>query len=401
MIPYGKQTIDRGDIALMRKVLSSDFITQGPMVGRFEKALAEYCGAKYAVAVSSGTAALHIACLAAGLEKGDQAITTPITFAATANAVLYAGARPLFADVSPDTSNIDPEQIICKITRKTKAILPVHYAGLPCDMQRISEIALKHRLIVIEDACHALGAAYKDGNEWVKVGSCRHSDMAVFSFHPVKSITTGEGGAVLTNDKGLVTRLQRLRSHGITKDPRSFVGARSKKAGPWYYEMQELGFNYRITDFQCALGLSQLDSLSLFVAKRQALAGSYERAFIGSPYFDYIPLPFGYQSARHLFVIRLADVCLPYKREIVMRMLKRGVGTQVHYLPVYLHPFYARLGYRKGACPAAENFYARAITIPIFPSLTFAQQRRCITALLEAAADVVRQPRDRRGRNHD
>ncbi len=259
-IPYGKQSLDKKDIADVMSVLKTDWITQGPKINDFENALSHYTGAKYAVAVTSGTAALHLAAIAGGISKGDEIITSPITFAASSNSILYAGGRPVFADVQSDTANIEPKEIEKKITGKTKAIIPVHFSGQSCEMDRISKIAKKHKLIVIEDAAHALGSLYKGS----KVGSCKYSDMTIFSFHPVKHITTGEGGVVLTNNKKLYEKLLMLRSHGITKDKSLFENA-DENCGAWYHEMRMLGFNYRITDFQCALGISQLKKLDGFV----------------------------------------------------------------------------------------------------------------------------------------
>ena len=268
MIPYGRHYIDDEDIAEVIKVLKSDFITQGPKIKEFEDALCKYTGAKYAVAVSSGTAALHLACLASGIGRGDEVITSPITFVASANCVLYCGGIPLFVDIQNDTLNIDPEKIISKITNKTRAIIPVHFAGHPCDLEEIHSIAKKYRLFVIEDACHALGAEYRG----TKIGSCQYSDMTVFSFHPVKSITTGEGGAILTNNETLYEKLLTLRTHGITKDKEKW---KAREEGDWYYEMQYLGYNYRITDFQCALGISQLRKLDRFISRRREIARIY------------------------------------------------------------------------------------------------------------------------------
>ncbi len=300
-IPYGRQFIDKDDIKEVVKVLKSDWLTQGPMVRKFEEALAKYCGAKYAVAVSSGTAALHLACIAAGLKKGDEAITSPITFLATPNAVLYTGARPVFADIEHDTVNINPEEIRKNITKDTKVILPVHFAGLPCDMPKIAKIAGKHNLVVIEDACHALGAEYKTNEKWVKIGSCKHSDMTVFSFHPVKHITTGEGGAITTNDRRIYERLKALRTHGIYKDKNT------AKKGPWYYEMRELGFNYRLTDFQCALGLSQLKKLNRFIRRRREIVKMYEESFKANEFFSLPEEVENVKSSWHLYAIRLKD----------------------------------------------------------------------------------------------
>ena len=363
-IPYGRQSIDRSDISAVLKALGSDWITQGPKVSEFEGALRRYCRSKYAVAVSSGTAALHIACLAAGIKKDDEVITSPITFAASANSVLYCQGRPVFADIQPDTANIDPEEIRKKVSKKTRAIIPVHYAGYPCDMVEIKGIADKHGLIIIEDAAHALGAWYKKS----RIGSCRYSDMAVFSFHPVKTITTGEGGAVLTNDIDLYKKLIDLRSHGIVKEPERFTGKGSSDRGSWYYEMQQLGFNYRITDFQCALGISQLSKIDKFINRRRKIAGIYDRVLSGIGEIEIPHYGNDSRSAYHLYYIRLIDKEIRSKKEQLFHSLrKNGIGVQVHYIPVYLHPYYAKLGYKKGACPKAERFYHEAISIPIHP----------------------------------
>jgi len=366
-IPYGRQSIDKGDIREVVKVLRSNWITQGPKIQEFENALTKYCDVKYAVAVSSGTAALHLACLTAGLKKGDEAITSPITFLATPNSVLYTGARPVFADIDYDTINIDPKQIEEKITKKTRAVLPVHFVGLPCDMEGIYTIAKKNNLIVIEDACHALGARYEANGKWVKVGSCIHSEMTVLSFHPVKHITTGEGGAILTNDKGFYEKLMILRNHGITRDKRKI---KRLNKGNWYYEMQILGFNYRITDIQCALGLSQLKKLDKFLKRRREIADTYNKAFLGNPYFDLPQETKNSKSAWHLYAIRLKDKYKNRREEIFTRLKKESVGVQVHYIPVYLHPYYRELGFKAGLCPNAEDFYQREISIPLYYSLS-------------------------------
>ncbi len=373
-ISYGRQSIDENDIREIIKVLKSDWLTQGPMIQKFEEALARYCGVKYAVAVSSGTAALHLACLAAGLKKGDEAITSPITFLATPNAVLYAGAKPIFADIGYDTININPEEIKKKITRKTKVILPVHFAGLPCDMPEIAKIAGKHNLIVIEDACHALGAEYKVSGKWTKVGSCKHSDMTIFSFHPVKSIATGEGGAITTNNKELYERLIILRNHGIAKDSTKFTNLYSSEfpKESWYYEMQYLGFNYRITDMQCALGISQLKRIDIFLKRRREIASIYNRQISN---IDEIKAPFeenNVKSAWHLYVIRIRkNRGLKLDRnELFSYLRKIGIGAQLHYIPIYLQPYYYKLGYRKGTCSQAEEYYQMALSLPIYPMLT-------------------------------
>jgi UDP-4-amino-4,6-dideoxy-L-N-acetyl-beta-L-altrosamine transaminase len=369
-ISYGKQCIDKRDIQEVAKVLRSDFITQGPKVVEFEELLAGYCGAKYAVAVSSGTAALHIACLAAGLKKQDEVITTPMTFVATANSILYTGAKPVFADIDPETANIDTRKISAHITGKTKAILPVHFAGLPCDMYSISKIAKKKGIVVIEDACHALGASYRHNKKWFKVGNCALSDMVVFSFHPVKSITTGEGGAVLTDRKELYEKLLMLRSHGITKDRSKFTDQNALSRGDWYYEMQLLGFNYRITDFQCAMGIAQLKKLDEFIEKRKTVGGIYSERFDKNPYFDLPDETIGTRSSWHLYPIRLKDKFVKFKKSIFDSLHKKGIGVQVHYLPVFRHPYYEKMGYKKTACPRSEEFYNREISLPIYPSMS-------------------------------
>ncbi|MCM8832211.1 MAG: UDP-4-amino-4,6-dideoxy-N-acetyl-beta-L-altrosamine transaminase [Candidatus Omnitrophica bacterium] len=358
-IPYGHHHIDESDIKEVVKALKSNWITQGPKIKEFENALCEYTGSKYAVAVSSGTAALHMACLAAGVKEGDEVITSPITFVASANCVLYCGGRPVFTDIQEDTVNIDPEEIKKKINKKTKAIIPVHFAGHPCDLEEIYKIAKENNLIVIEDACHALGAEYKG----FKIGACKYSDMTVFSFHPVKSITTGEGGAVLTNREDLYEKLVMLRNHGITKDDKKFI---NKGEGGWYYEMQELGFNYRITDFQCALGISQLKKLDKFIKRRREIVQIYNKE-LSKIEEVILPLERPYvKSSWHIYYIRLRK---PEKREFVFKQLqKKGIGVQVHYIPVYCQPYYKnKLGLQK--YPKAGNYYNSTITIPLYYGL--------------------------------
>ncbi|MDD5005736.1 MAG: UDP-4-amino-4,6-dideoxy-N-acetyl-beta-L-altrosamine transaminase [Candidatus Omnitrophica bacterium] len=360
LIPYSRQCIDESDIRQVVKTLRSDWITQGPRINEFECALSKYTGAKYAVAVANGTAGLHLACLAAGIKKGDEVITSPMTFVASANCILYCGGKPVFTDIQEDTQNIDPEEIIDKITKNSKAIIPVHFAGHPCDLKRIQSIAKKHNLIVIEDAAHALGAEYRDS----KIGSCKYSDMAVFSFHPVKSITTGEGGAVLTNRKDLYKRLLLLRNHGIAKDRKKI-----KKTGSWYYEMQHLGFNYRITDFQCALGISQLGKIDKFIDKKRKIVKLYDRN-LSQISTIILPKERNYvKSSWHIYCIRLKNASV--RRFVFDKLKKYHIGIQVHYIPVHLQPYYRKnLGYKKGDYPKAERYYSKAITIPLFPGLT-------------------------------
>jgi perosamine synthetase len=363
-IPYGRQWIQEDDIEAVVKVLRSDWLTTGPVVDQFEAALAEKLGAKYTVVVSSGTAALHLACLAAGLGPGDMVISSPNTFVASTNCALYCGARPAFVDIDSRTYNLDPGALLSFLTsgktdERVKALIPVHFAGQPCDMERISRAAREAHLVIIEDACHALGAQWQDSHgEWHRVGSCSHSDMAVLSFHPVKHITTGEGGAIMTNRPDLYAKLKQLRNHGICKCLSSNNGN-----GPWYYELRDLGFNYRITDLQCALGMSQLPKLDGWVERRREIAATYDRLL------ENVMIPYQAKNTRssyHLYVIQV-----PSRRHIFETLQARGIGVQVHYVPVHLHPVYRdRFGFRPGDFPAAENYYEHAISLPIFPQLT-------------------------------
>jgi perosamine synthetase len=361
MIPYGKQSVDSADINAVVSVLKSDYLTSGSKIEEFEKKLSQFVGSKYAVVVANGTAALHLACLAAGLKKNDKLITSPLTFAASANCALYCGAKPIFVDTN-EQGLIDERLIPQKITKKTKIIIPVHYAGLPCHMVKISKIAQKHKLVVIEDACHALGAKYKKS----KIGDCRYSDMTVFSFHPVKHITTGEGGAITTNSKILYEKLLLLRTHGITKDVSKFE-KRSKFNGDWYQEMQLLGYNYRLTDIQCALGISQLKKINRFLTKRRNIAGIYDKAFKNLRAIKILMENKNQHCSYHLYPIRVRNSKIRLK--LFNFLKKRKIFCQVHYLPVYCHPYYQKLGYKKGICPTAEKIYDQLLSLPIFPGL--------------------------------
>jgi len=375
LIPYGKQSIDDDDIRAVVEALKGDWLTQGPAVERFEAALAEYCGARHAVAVSNGTVALHLACLAIGLKPGDEGITTPITFAASANCMLYCGATPRFADIRQDTWNIDPEQVRKAVGPKTKVLIPVDFAGLPCDLEEIRRIADAHRLVVIDDACHALGAEYQRK----KLGGCGLAEMTVFSFHPVKHITTGEGGAVLTDDAVLAKRLRQLRHHGITRDPADL----QRNDGPWYHEMQELGYNGRITDFQCALGQSQLGKLDQFLSRRREIAAKYRSALAGVPGLRFQGLSDGRAHAYHLFVVHLDPE--RYDRRVVFEGLRaRGVAPQVHYIPVHGQPIMRRLAGVQGPFPHAERYYAGCLSLPMYPGLTDAEQESVVSALKDS-----------------
>jgi len=360
-IPYGKQYIDDDDINAVVEVLRSDFLTTGPMVKNFEEALADYLGVKHVVVLSNGTAALHAACFSAGIGPGDEVITTPITFAASANAVLYCGGTPVFADIDPLTYNIDPQSIENQITERTKAIIPVHFTGQPCDMEAILKIAKKYNLIVIEDGAHVLGAEFKGD-----VLGCS-GNMMTLSFHPVKHITTGEGGAVVTNDEELYKKLKLFRSHGITKD---YIDL-NHSTEPWYYEQHELGYNYRISDIQCALGVNQLKKNPDFLKKRRAIADQYNDAF---EHIEGIVLQKQIEnvnSSWHIYLIQLELEKLSVGRSVIFNALRdSNLGVNVHYIPVYYHPYYRNLGYEKGICPKAENLYERIITIPLFPTMT-------------------------------
>lgn len=373
MIPYGRHWVDDEDIKAVVDVLKLDWLTQGPKVGEFEKALANRCGVRYAVAFSSGTAALHAAYFSAGLKPGDELITSPITFAATSNAALFLGAKPIFVDVEPDTININPELIESKVTEKTKVIAPIDFAGHSAELDEIKEIARKNNLVVVEDACHALGALFKGQ----KVGSI--SDMTVFSFHPVKHITTGEGGAVLTNSEEYYERLLMFRHHGITKDLKKMAG----NQGPWFYEMHYLGNNYRLTDFQSALGISQLKKLDGFLKRRREIVGQYNDAFKEIEEII-VPVERDYaKSAWHVYVIRLKLERLKETRKGVFELLRaRGLGVQVHYIPVYYHPYYQKLGYQKGICPLAESYYEEAITLPLYPKMSDDEVKRVIDSVI-------------------
>ncbi len=378
---YGHQWLDEEDIASVAAALRSDRITQGPLIERFEEAVARRCGARFGVAFSSGTAALHAACFAAGVREGNEVVTSPLTFVATANAALYLGARPVFADIDPDTLNLDPGRIRGVLTPRTKALLPVHFAGLPCRMEPIGAMARERGLCVIEDACHALGAEWSssDGRRH-RVGSCSHSDMTVLSFHPVKHITTGEGGMVLFNQPELAEPLRSFRHHGIIRG-----GQPEQEAEPWASRMQELGYNFRITDFQCALGLSQMKKLDLFLERRRRIAQEYKKAFaeLGLSSQPFEGADDGH--AWHLFVVQLpasAD-----RRRVFEALREAGIGVHVHYLPVHLHPYYrSRFSYRPGDFPAAEAYYERALTLPIFPAMSESDVGRVIRSVRGALA---------------
>lgn len=380
-IPYGRQWLEDDDIEAVVQALRSDWLTQGPLVDEFERAFADYCGARFAVAVANGTAALHLAALAAGFKAGDEVITSPVTFVATANSVAYAGARPVFADIDPDTYCLSPEEVSKRLTPATRGLIPVHFAGQPCRMADLADIAKRHGLVVIEDAAHALGASYDVEGQEYRVGSCAHSDMAIFSLHPVKHLTTGEGGVITTNSPELYRHLKQLRTHGITREPEQL----SRVEGPWYYEMQELGFNYRLTDFQCALGLSQLRKLDDFVSRRRAIARAYDAAFNTVPELVVPSQGPTSNSSYHLYVVQVKTLD---RLTVFNRLRARGLGVNVHYIPVHLQPYYARTyGFQPGDFPLAEAYYARALSLPLFPRMTDEDVATVIQTVCEAVGE--------------
>lgn len=359
MIPYGRQWIDREEAEAVLEVLRSDFLTQGPVVERFENAVAGYCGARFAVAVSSGTSALHAAYAALGIGVGDEIVTTPITFAATTNAALYLQAKPVFADCDPKTGLIDPEDVARKITPRTKAIVPVDFSGAPCDYAALESIARKAGIALVADAAHSLGGSYRGR----KVGTL--AEATTLSFHPVKTITSGEGGMVLTDREDVAVKARQFRHHGMERG-QDLMNA----MGGWYYEVQELGNNYRLSDLHAAVGLAQLGKIDRFLARREEIA---QRYLEGLASIDGLGLPETSEkirSAWHLFVIRLEGPGAGRRREVFERLRNAGIGVQVHYIPVYWHPLYRKLGYTLGLCPGAEEFYSSAISLPIYPRLS-------------------------------
>lgn len=360
MLPYARHALDEADVQAVVEALRSEWLTTGPRVEEFESAIAAYAGARHAIVFSSGTAALHAAVFAAGLGPGDEGITTPLTFCATANCLLYQGARPVFADVDPSTLTIDPADILRRITPKTKAILPMDYAGHPAQLDAILEIAGHRGLIVIEDACHALGAE----DQGRRIGSLSH--MTVFSFHPVKHIATGEGGAVATNDAAFAKRLRLFRNHGIERDWRI-----RQAEGQWHYDMTALGYNYRLSDLNCALGISQLKKTDGFLARRRAIAARYTTVFQAHQELVAPTVSAGINPAWHLYPVRLVPERLMVDRGAIFKALRaENIGVNVHYIPVHLHPYYQKqFGYRAGDFPMAEGAYERLISLPMFPSM--------------------------------
>lgn len=378
MIPYGRQDISQADLDAVEEVLRSDFITQGPAIGRFEQAFAEVCGAAQAIAFNSATSALHAACVALGLGPGDVLWTSPNTFVASANCGIYCGAQVGFVDVDPKTYNLCPAALQARLEQtppeaRPKVVVAVHFAGQSCDMKRLRALGDQYGFSLIEDASHAVGGRYGDR----AIGACEYSDCAIFSFHPVKIITTGEGGMVTTQNRTLADRLNRLRSHGITREATEM---RSEPDGPWYYQQLELGWNYRMTDIQAALGHSQLKRLDQFMERRQALAERYDQLLQSLPVIRPWQDPAG-RSAWHLYVIQLEQ---HDRRRVFEAMRASGIGVNVHYIPIHLQPFYRERGSREGDCPEAERYYHRALSLPMFPALSLDQQDEVVRALDQA-----------------
>ena len=383
MIPYGRQDISDEDVSAVAAVLRSDFLTQGPAVPEFERSVASYCGAKHAVAFNSATSALHIACMALGVSRGDLVWTAPNTFVATANCARYCGADVDFVDIDPVTLNMSTEKLAEKLAqakragRLPKVVIPVHFSGQSADMRAIAALGSKYGFKIIEDASHAIGGRYGD----LPVGSCAYSDIAVFSLHPVKIITSGEGGLALTNDAALFARLARLRTHGITRQASEM---QNEVEGPWYYEMIDLGYNYRLTDIQAALGLSQMKKIDTFVARRHHLARRYDKLLPELPVVTPVQSKDSY-SALHLYVIQVDSRRTNHNRAAVFGKLReQGIGVNVHYIPVHLQPYYRALGFKPGDFPASEAYYRNAITIPLYASLTETQQDSVVEALRQA-----------------
>ena len=384
-IPYARQSISDQDIAAVSEVLRSDFLTQGPAIPNFETALATYCGAKHAVAVNSATSALHIACLALGAGPGDIVWTSPISFVASANCALYCGAKVDFVDIDPDTFNISIAALTAKLERAKKSgslprvVIPVHLAGQSSDMAAIHALAQDYGFKIIEDASHAVGGTYNGS----PVGSCLYSDITVLSFHPVKIITSGEGGMALTNSASLSAAMDRLRSHGITRDKNLFQHVSD---GPWYYEQIDLGLNYRLTDIAAALGLSQFQRLDSFVARRNEIAREYDSLFLGS-IFTTPTIHNDVISAFHLYVIRMAFTG-DQKQRFFELAHKNGVGLNVHYIPIYHQPYYSQMGFDSADFPVAEKYHSEAVSIPMYADLTFEQQQHVASVLISTAATV-------------
>jgi UDP-4-amino-4,6-dideoxy-N-acetyl-beta-L-altrosamine transaminase len=384
LIPYSRQNISFRDALYVARQVKFKSLTQGFQINNFEERIAKYVGARFAVAVSSGTAGLHLAHLALGQAKGSKVITSPISFVASANSIIYAGQEPVFIDIDPDTGNIDVEKLQEAVSRlQIKTVVPVHYAGFPCEMKKIFNICQKGSIRIIEDAAHALGAEYETGE---KIGSCKYSDLTVFSFHPVKSITTGEGGMITTNDEDLYIKLVKLRTHGIAKNEQplqnKILGLTNGKRNTWYYEMQELGFHYRLTEIQAALGVSQMRKLDSFINKRRKMAKRYNKFLKKLSNLDILKSNENMIGAFHLYPVKIKfDKITISKNDLIQSLKKLGIMSQVHYIPIPLHPYYKNLGYTVADLPNAMGFYHRILSIPIYPGLSILKQRKVMKSL--------------------
>ena len=376
-IPYGHQWVDDDDVRAVAEIMRGDYLTTGPAIAAFESGLRTATGAGHAVAVSSGTAALHAMYFGAGISAGDEIVTSPMTFAATANAALYLGATVRFADVDPATGNIDPSHVEALVGERTRAVVAIDYTGHPADYDALRAITGQRGTALLADAAHSLGASYHGHS----VGTI--ADASALSFHPVKPITTGEGGAVITDDPGLATRAARFRTHGVTRD----AGEMERDDGPWFYEQHDLGFNYRLTDLQAALGCSQLQHLDAFIARRREIARRYTDAFADLDEIETPHVADGVEPGWHLYIVMVRDAAR--RRAWFERLLELGLGVQVHYIPVYLHPYYRSLGFRPGLCPAAEDRYSRSVSLPIFPRLADAEVDDVIARVRRAVSDVL------------
>lgn len=380
LIPYGRQSINNNDIDDVIEVLKSSFLTQGPKIGEFEATIANYVGSQYAIAVNSGTSALHLACLALGLGSGDRLWTSAISFVASANCGRYCGADVDFIDIDPRTLNIDTEKLADKLLnakrekRLPKILVVVHFAGLPCDMDEIKHLADKFGFYIIEDAAHALGASYQES----RIGDCKYSDLCTFSFHPIKSITSGEGGMITTQSERWAEKMRQLRSHGINKDTQTIS---ESGEGDWYYEQTDLGYNYRITDIQAALGISQASRLEHFITQRTAIALRYDKLLVDLP-LQLPPRVENRKSAWHLYVIQVEDAKI--RRKVFDKLRNEGIGVQVHYIPIHLQPYYRAIGFKRDDFPVAENYYEKTISLPIFPELSEEDQDSVVRILGDA-----------------
>jgi UDP-4-amino-4,6-dideoxy-N-acetyl-beta-L-altrosamine transaminase len=384
LIPYSRQTVSFFDALYVARQIKFKSLTQGLKIDNFEEKVAKYVGARFAVAVSSGTAGLHLAHLALGQAPGSKVITSPISFVASANSIIYAGQEPIFIDINPNTGNISVEKLREAISRhQIKTVVPVHYAGFPCEMEKIFDICQKESIHIIEDAAHALGAQYSTGE---KIGSCKYSDLTVFSFHPVKSITTGEGGIITTNNEDLYLKLIKLRTHGIAKNDQpvqnKILGLTNGRRNAWYYEMEQLGFHYRLTEIQAALGISQMRKIDKFISKRRKVAKRYNKSFKKLKNIEILKSNENMIGAFHLYPIKIKfDKIIISKNDLIQGLKKIGIMSQVHYIPIPLHPYYKNLGYTVAELPNAIDFYHRILSIPIYPGLSILKQRKVIRSL--------------------